>query len=213
MHVICNSSQRIRHFVDEQVRIAPSNFIFSLVASSISLPPCHVRVYLPHPSTLIFSIASYPYPRPKCRVCKEFLKDYGGKKSQAHHFGPLLSDVWNDIHRIRHKKRRDDHPCQLPIPLLERLILMTTDVGDIVLDPFVGTGTTAVAAKQLGRKYVGIEQDETYANIAKKNTDLAKETKFKGHFVSEYLGQIRTIRDNDWKEIEKSNSVVEVRKE
>ncbi|MDR1087645.1 MAG: site-specific DNA-methyltransferase, partial [Endomicrobium sp.] len=142
-----------------------------------------------------FKFYDIRYPHPKCRVCKEFLKDYGGKKSQAHHFGPLLSDVWSDIHRIRHKKRRDDHPCQLPIPLLERLILMTTDVGDIVLDPFVGTGTTAVAAKQLGRKYVGIEQDETYANIAKKNTDLAKETKFKGHFVSEYLGQIRTIRD------------------
>jgi len=74
-----------------------------------------------------------------------------------HPYGPLISDVWTDIHRIRHKKRRDEHPCQLPIPLLERLILMTTDEGDIILDPFVGTGTTAIAAKRLGRKYIAID--------------------------------------------------------
>jgi site-specific DNA-methyltransferase (adenine-specific) len=43
-------------------------------------------------------------PHPRCRVCKEFLKDYDGKKALAHGFGHLLSDVWSDIHRIRHKK-------------------------------------------------------------------------------------------------------------
>lgn len=140
-------------------------------------------------------------PHPRCRVCKEFLKDYGGKKALAHGFGPLLSDVWSDIHRIRHKKRRDEHPCQLPIPLLERLILMTTEENDIVLDPFVGTGTTAVAAKKLGRKYIGVEQDKKYANIARNNTTTANHTKINGCFVSEYLGQIRTMRDKDFKTI------------
>jgi len=138
-------------------------------------------------------------PHSKCRICKEFLKDYGGKKAQAHSFGPLVSDVWNDIHRIRHKKRRDKHPCQLPIPLLERLILMTTNENDIVLDSFIGTGTTAVAAKQLGRKYIGIEQDADYVKIAHKNIENAKETKINNCFVSIYLGQIRTMRDIDFK--------------
>ncbi|MDR3049754.1 MAG: site-specific DNA-methyltransferase [Elusimicrobiota bacterium] len=140
-------------------------------------------------------------PHPKCRVCGEFLKDYGGKKAQAHKFGPLLSDVWNDIHRIRHKNRRDEHPCQLPIPLLERLILMTTDAGDIVFDPFMGTGTTAVAAKRLGRKYIGIEQDLDYVKIANKNIEAAKETKINECFVSIYLNRIRTMRDSDFKKI------------
>ena len=71
--------------------------------------------------------------------------------------GEKLSDVWSDIHRIKHNKRRDEHPCQLPIHLLERVILMSTDPGDVVLDPFLGTGTTAIAAKKLGRRFIGIE--------------------------------------------------------
>ena len=133
-------------------------------------------------------------PHPKCRVCHSFLKDYGGKRAQAHSFGPLLSDVWTDIHRLRHKKRRDEHPCQLPIPLLERLILMTTDPGDIVLDPFMGTGTTAVSAKKLGRKYVGIELDPAYVKIAEQNIKLVKESKAGQHFASFYLKKIRTMR-------------------
>jgi site-specific DNA-methyltransferase (adenine-specific) len=78
---------------------------------------------------------------------------------------------------------------------------MTTDEGDIVLDPFVGTGTTAVAAKRLGRKYIGIELDPDYIKISEKNLKAAKETKINGHFVSIYLGHIRTMRDKDFKEI------------
>jgi len=151
-----------------------------------------------------FKFYDIRYPHPRCRICKELLKDYGGKKDQAHPFGPLLSDVWSDIHRIRHKKRRDEHPCQLPVPLLERLILMSTDEGDIVFDPFIGTGTTAVAAKRLGRKYIGIDIDPQYIKITKKNLKQAKETKINGYYVSIYLGEIRTLRDKDFKEIWKN---------
>jgi len=141
-----------------------------------------------------------------CRLCNGFLKDYGGKKDQMHPFGPLLPDVWTDIHRIRHKKRRDQHPCQLPIPLLERLILMVTDEGDIVFDPFIGTGTTSVAAKKLGRNYIGIDIDPEYIKITKKNLSQAKKTKVNGFYVSTYLGQIKTIRDKDSKKLTKQTT-------
>lgn len=104
-------------------------------------------------------------PHKKCRSCGEMIKDYGGKKNQINPHGTLLSDVWSDIHRIRHTARRDAHPCQLPEPLLERLILMTTDEGDVVLDPFIGAGTTALASKRLGRNYIGIDVDPKYKNI------------------------------------------------
>lgn len=140
-------------------------------------------------------------PHKRCRICKEFLKDYGGKKDQMHPFGTLVSDVWTDIHRIRHRKRRDDHPCQLPIPVLERLILMSTDEGDIILDPFIGTGTTAVAAKRLGRKYIGIDIDPQYVEITNNNLIHSQETKVNGCYVSIYLNKLRTVRDKDCKEI------------
>lgn len=143
------------------------------------------------------------YPHQRCRTCGYLLKDYGGKKKMVHPFGPLVSDMWSDIHRIRHKKHRDAHPCQLPIPLLERIILMSSDADDVILDPFIGTGTTAVAAKRLGRKYVGIELDPQYVKIAQDK--LAQEnlhSKIGDMWVSFYRGDIVTLRDKDWERIE-----------
>ncbi|MEO0005117.1 MAG: site-specific DNA-methyltransferase, partial [candidate division WOR-3 bacterium] len=137
----------------------------------------------------------------RCRNCRYILQDYGGKKNQMHQFGPLVSDVWTDIHRIRHKKRRDEHPCQLPIHLLERLILMSSDEGDIILDPFIGTGTTAVAAKKLGRRYIGIDIDPKYVEITKRKLAETEPTIINGCYVSEFLDDVITIRDKDWQKI------------
>lgn len=141
-------------------------------------------------------------PHARCRLCDELLADYGGKKSLIHPYGTLVSDVFTDIHRIRHSKRRDSHPCQLPIPLLERLILMTTDEGDIVLDPFIGTGTTAIAAKRLGRQYIGIDIDPKYVKISKEKIRTTSPTKINECYVSMYLDRVITIRDKDFKQIE-----------
>jgi len=142
------------------------------------------------------------YPHKRCRKCNYLLKDYGGKKASLHPFGPLVSDVWTDIHRIKHNKYRDEHPCQLPIHLLERIILMSTDEEDIVLDPFVGTGTSVIAAKRLGRKFIGIDIDDKYVNIT--SDKLSKETsnsKIGDVWVSFYLSEIVTIRDKDWSKL------------
>jgi len=78
-----------------------------------------------------------------------------------------LTDIWKDIHRIRHKRDRDYHPCQLPEQLMERIIRLTTNKGDVVLDALAGTGTTALTALKLDRKYVAIDIDRDYINIAK----------------------------------------------
>lgn len=139
------------------------------------------------------------YPHKRCRKCGYLHKDYGGKKFMLHPFGSLVSDVWTDIHRVKHNKYRDDHPCQLPIHLLERVILMSSDENDIVLDPFSGTGTTALAAKRLGRNFIGFEFDKTYAEIA--TSKLAQEeanSKIGDVWLSFHLNEAVTIRDKDW---------------
>jgi site-specific DNA-methyltransferase (adenine-specific) len=135
----------------------------------------------------------------KCRACGENVRDYGGKT--PHPFGPFLSDCWADIPRVRHRKYRDDHPCQLPLHLLERIILMTTDEGDLVLDPFVGTGTTGIAAKRLGRNYLGFESCPEYVRIARQKVEEEQiVSKLASVWVSYQPGtsKIVTIRNVDW---------------
>lgn len=78
-----------------------------------------------------------------------------------------LTDIWSDIHRIRHPKDRDYHPCQLPDALMERIISLSSNEGDIVLDALSGTGTTAVTAARLGRRYVAIDIDESYVALTR----------------------------------------------
>ena len=164
-----------------------------------SLQPSHYGILFYAKNQKELKSYEIRYPHKRDRKTGYLLKDYGGKKASLHPFGPLVSDVWTDIHRIKHNKYRDEHPCQLPIHLLERIILMSTDENDIVLDPFVGTGTTVIAAKRLGRKFIGIDIDEKYVNITKgKLLKESSNSKIGDVWVSFYLNEIVTIRDRDW---------------
>lgn len=77
-----------------------------------------------------------------------------------------LTDLWSDIHRLKHNSRRVDHPCQLPPQLLYRLISIFTKPGEVVLDCFNGAGTTTLSAHQLRRRYIGVELSEKYHTMA-----------------------------------------------
>ena len=77
-----------------------------------------------------------------------------------------LSVVWYDIDYYEEKKRI--HPTQKPLKLIERLILASSNPSDTVLDPFMGSGTTAVACTKLNRNYVGFEVSEDYYNLSLK---------------------------------------------
>ena len=66
------------------------------------------------------------------------------------------------------KRRYGKHPTQKPLALLERIVQASTNPGDLVLDPFMGSGTTGVAALNLDRKFIGIEMEEKYCKIAEK---------------------------------------------
>ena len=69
---------------------------------------------------------------------------------------------------IRTKKEKTKHPTGKPVALMEYLIRTYTHEGETVLDFTMGSGTTGVAAKNLGRKFIGIELDQTYYDIAEK---------------------------------------------
>jgi site-specific DNA-methyltransferase (adenine-specific) len=68
-----------------------------------------------------------------------------------------------------------EHPTQKPEKLLAKLILASSKVGDIVFDPFLGSGTTSVVAKKLDRKFVGIELDKKFAVVTEKRLEMVNE--------------------------------------
>jgi site-specific DNA-methyltransferase (adenine-specific) len=83
-------------------------------------------------------------------------------------------DTWN-VSRVcgTFKEREGWHGCQMPMGVLNRVISASSNPGDVVLDPFNGSGTTVVAAALLGRKYVGIDQSAEYVGYAKKRLEHA----------------------------------------
>ena len=109
----------------------------------------------------------------KFRFSYEFI--IWAKKGSKHYFNydemygvnnQEMEDVWLMDAVQMSEKKHGYHPTQKPEKLLERIIKATSKEGDIVLDPFLGSGTTCYVAKRLNRKYIGIEKEEKYFNIA-----------------------------------------------
>jgi site-specific DNA-methyltransferase (adenine-specific) len=87
-------------------------------------------------------------------------------------------DTWNESRVCGTFKEREGwHGCQMPIGVLDRIIKASSNPGDIVLDPFNGSGTTVVSAALLGRKYVGIDQSAEYVGYARKRLEHALASK------------------------------------
>ncbi len=78
--------------------------------------------------------------------------------------------------RLKDEKGDKAHPTQKPESLLHRVLVGSTNPGDVVLDPFFGTGTTGAVAKMLGREFIGIEREESYRKVAEKR--ISKVRKF-----------------------------------
>jgi DNA modification methylase len=83
--------------------------------------------------------------------------------------GAPLYEWWDDIHIVNNvSKEKTDHPCQVPVALMKRIINLTTNEGDTIFDPFMGSGTTGIACMELGRNFIGCEIDPIYFAIAEK---------------------------------------------
>ncbi len=78
--------------------------------------------------------------------------------------------------RLKDETGAKAHPTQKPEALLHRVLIAASKPGDVVLDPFFGTGTTGAAAKRLGRHWIGIERDQTYAKLAEARIAMVKPT-------------------------------------
>jgi len=114
---------------------------------------------------------NYKFNLDSIRVPQKYAnkKGYRGKnkgKLTCNPEGKNPGDVWA-FRNVKHNHEEQTiHPCQFPEDMVERIILSTTDNGDVVFDPYMGCGTTAVAAKNLDRHFVGFEIDKDYHSTA-----------------------------------------------
>jgi site-specific DNA-methyltransferase (adenine-specific) len=96
-----------------------------------------------------------------CPKCYGDLKDYGGYKDKMNPLGVNLTDIWLDIPPVRHAKyKRRQGANELSLKLMDRIIEMSSEEGDVVFDPFGGSGTTYMAAELKGRRWIGCEIGE-----------------------------------------------------
>lgn len=91
--------------------------------------------------------------------------------------GRQMKDVWTGSLTKPSEKTEGKHPTQKPEYLLERIILASTEEGQLVLDPFCGSGTTGVEAVRYGRKFIGIDISKEYIDISKRRLEKATDDK------------------------------------
>ena len=172
----------IRHFLYLETIL---NFQNWLVWDALSFP---VRLIMPsHYAILCFSkgaprtlpgligesgLAELPVQFKRLRILEPLaegfcLRDQCKRKRHLYRIddqGPL-TDLWWDIHRLKHNSRRVNHPTQLPPMLLYRMISLFTQPNEMVFDCFNGSGTTTLAAHQIRRNFIGIEKSNVYYEL------------------------------------------------
>ncbi|MEE8169725.1 MAG: site-specific DNA-methyltransferase [Phycisphaerae bacterium] len=129
--------------------------------SRFALAHTHILYFTRDPKRFTFNDVPVRYPSARHT-------EYSDRR--AHPLGRVPDDVWNEYPRVcgTFKERQGWHGCQMPEALLVRIIRAASNPGDVVLDPFVGSGTTTSAAARLGRIAVGIDQSEEYAAEAER---------------------------------------------
>ncbi len=129
-----------------------------------AMPNFNGRRFTNNHETLIWAV--------KNKNCKEYTFNFELLKKI--NGGRQMKDTdWNfsickGSERLKDENGTKAHPTQKPLKLVQQVLLTASNKGDLILDPFLGSGTTAVAAKTLGRDWIGIEKEKKYVNLAQK---------------------------------------------
>ena len=142
------------------------------------------RLYPAHYSLLYFT-KGVPrvFRRPKigalkCPECEAYVRDYGGyERFMAK--GVNLSDVWDDLSPVRHRKHKNRSANELPIAIARRAVEISGRRGGLLIDPFAGSGTALVAAKEAGMLFVASDRERhqcstMYKRLLKTTAQVAK---------------------------------------
>jgi len=103
-------------------------------------------------------------PKPICAKCKRDLRDYGGYKKYVEN-GINLSDIWDDVSPVRHHKTKTRAANELPLLIPERITTISGVKNGLIVDPFAGSGTTILAARSAGMRYVVSDCEDEYCEL------------------------------------------------
>lgn len=129
------------------------------------------RLYPAHYALLFFTKgAPSQFARPKvplqlCRHCGKTIKDYGGYKRFVKD-GINVSDIWDDCSPVRHRKFKHRQANELPLSLLRRIVSISGTPQGVLVDPFVGTGASVVAAVEAGMTFLASDREQSACKIA-----------------------------------------------
>jgi site-specific DNA-methyltransferase (adenine-specific) len=120
------------------------------------LSPSHYGLlyYIKGKKPRVFNRDFVRTPIQTCRHCGKDVKDYGGHKKFLNPKGLNLTDVWDDVPPVRHRKYKNRPANELAPIVLERIIKLTTNTRDLICDPFAGGGVTAYVAERLKRRWI-----------------------------------------------------------
>ncbi|CAM4447995.1 site-specific DNA-methyltransferase [Paenibacillus tarimensis] len=172
--------------------------------------PLKNRLYPSHYSLLYYTKGEKPntfneqrLPLDICRKCGGDIRDYGGYKDKLNQKGINVTDVWFDIPPVRHSKYKTRNSNELSMKVLDRVISLATNEGDLVFDPFGGSGTTYIVSEILKRKWIGVEIGPTEGIIERfKDINIQKDYieklhKNKNTLFTEEMRKIR-IKNGHW---------------
>jgi DNA modification methylase len=140
----------------------------------------HILYYVVDPKRFTFNADAVRVPSARQTTYADRRANAAGKlpddtwmlrpQEDARYF-PADSDIWYVARVCGTFKERTGHPCQMPEAVLERIVRVSSNAGDLVLDPFAGSGTTPATAQRLGRHYLGIELSEAYAEAVRRRLE------------------------------------------
>ena len=162
--------------IDKILPILSKHFVFRNLIIWISNSQAHPKAnYDSYYEPIYYFTKGNDFTFNKRAELRKMPKDYWSGEGKE--FVGLLVNCWYDIPKVQagcltpegiYSETEKSHPASMPVRLAERIINVSSKTGDIVLDLFLGSGTTALASKILGRKCIGIEIEEKYCEIAAK---------------------------------------------
>ena len=111
------------------------------------------------------------FTRPKipaltCPHCSKYVRDYGGYKHLVQD-GINLADIWDDLSPVRHKKHKNRSCNELPLEIPRRAVQISGPKGGLLVDPYAGSGTALLAAKEQGMRFVGCDRERQFFHLMK----------------------------------------------